>query len=401
MKSNTKTIEFIPYLNAKKANYYKNSALQYEVEGAPFKALNEWKHALEFQPNNDRFHYSIAALYRDLDQLKKAAYHFRKVIKFNPKNSDALNALASIALEEKKPQQALSYYKKALAVDPSNIVTITELSDLFNNLGRFQDALSVINRGLELYPNHRDLLVDKAIVMKIYDDSPAALSLLKQVTDRDSEDLHALYITAIIYMEMECLDFAIYYFRKALKYRYDTATVYPFITALFYRGELEEAKENLQDMLFYCPKEHQALIMLANIYIRENRMEESMELLEPLYKSDELNTASELTMLAVCYTEMAQKSGNLAFYRKAETILNKALKLEPDSLPIEILRIKTFLKRGKVDRALKRAESLLNKHPAKSELYRLLGDIYERVGNEQNAQNSRTFAALLDGSDCN
>lgn len=154
------------------------SAGEYEL------AVNEYRQALEMNPEGAGLHFQLAEMLARPNPTEEAMQHYEaalaadanntaalfglarcqhsfaikqatratldRLIELDPQNVPAYCLYGQIEQEEGQQEKALEWLQKAHAIDPNHLVTNKNLSLVFNRLGRFEEAKVAERRSQEL-----------------------------------------------------------------------------------------------------------------------------------------------------------------------------------------------------------------------------------------------------------
>lgn len=90
----------------------------YEALQDPFRALDEYRRALSFRPNDGRVYNNMGLNYFFIREFDKAAACFRRALKLDPRDIMALNNLAFYHIHNANYSRAEGILRRALKLDP-------------------------------------------------------------------------------------------------------------------------------------------------------------------------------------------------------------------------------------------------------------------------------------------
>ncbi|GIW22776.1 MAG: hypothetical protein KatS3mg068_1783 [Candidatus Sericytochromatia bacterium] len=85
------------------------------------KMFDEYKTALEKNPNDIKALVGLGNMYYDSGQYQKAIEYYEKAIKINPNDSNVLTDLGTCYFNTEQNQKAIKYYEKAIKNDPNHL----------------------------------------------------------------------------------------------------------------------------------------------------------------------------------------------------------------------------------------------------------------------------------------
>jgi Tfp pilus assembly protein PilF len=104
----------------KPALAYTNIGVAYLKKGALSQALEELRHALEYQPDVPETYYNLGLVYAALGQHDKAIRAFREAIRYRPSYVDAHASLGTALLEAGRKDEARLAFERVIALAPDS-----------------------------------------------------------------------------------------------------------------------------------------------------------------------------------------------------------------------------------------------------------------------------------------
>ena len=120
---------------------------------------------IELDPNNDRYLFSLGALYDQNGEKKRSITALRRAIELNSQNAEALNYLGySYADQGIHLDEALELIQQAITLEPNNAYYIDSLGWAYFKLSKPEEALLQLSKAVKLEPNDAVILEHLAIV---------------------------------------------------------------------------------------------------------------------------------------------------------------------------------------------------------------------------------------------
>ena len=114
-------------------------------------AIDLAKQMVALQPHNDKYHFTLGALYDEDKQKKLSADEMRKAIAINPSNAPALNYLGySYAEDGTNLGEAEKLIKRALVIEPEDGFYVDSLGWVYYQKGEYQKAVDQLERAVNL-----------------------------------------------------------------------------------------------------------------------------------------------------------------------------------------------------------------------------------------------------------
>jgi len=124
--------------------------------GRPDRAIELFREAIAFAPDDAQAWYNLAAAFQEAGDLPHAAEAVREALRRDAGSADAHNVLGIIDSAEGKPALALEEFQKAVAIDPRNARIHNNIGNASRALRRDDQAEAAFRRAIELAPNYPD-----------------------------------------------------------------------------------------------------------------------------------------------------------------------------------------------------------------------------------------------------
>lgn len=138
--------------------YYKNNQL--------YKALSEYKKALQIDPLNFQVHNNIGMVYKDLGRLTEAITHYQKALSISPTYEKAHHNLGVAYYFKDDFEKAILEFKQAIDYDPMNPETYNNLGLIYRKLKDLYGAKKTFRKGLTINPDYAPTHYNLAITLE-------------------------------------------------------------------------------------------------------------------------------------------------------------------------------------------------------------------------------------------
>jgi tetratricopeptide (TPR) repeat protein len=115
---------------SKPALAYTNMGLAYFKKGSPAQAIEQFRLALEYQPNLPEAHYNLGLVYAQLGEHNKAIRALREAIRYRPSYVEAHASLGAALLETGRQEEARLAFERVIALAPDSEMAVTSRKQL-------------------------------------------------------------------------------------------------------------------------------------------------------------------------------------------------------------------------------------------------------------------------------
>ena len=134
--------------------------------------------------------------YADEKDEKKAVQYYKKAVEFNPNNKEALYSLGSILRHLKRYREAIPYLKKSYN-DSNN--PDGPIADCYVNLGEYESAIPYLDKSIEKSPLWHEYVEQKAECLIGLNKNKEAIKLFDDFSNRLKSE--GLYYESIKYID--------------------------------------------------------------------------------------------------------------------------------------------------------------------------------------------------------
>ncbi|MDF1758293.1 MAG: tetratricopeptide repeat protein [Legionellaceae bacterium] len=190
-------------------------ALCYVQSGESNKAIATFLQALSLK-NDPIFHMNLGNIYKRMQNIEKAVYHYQQAIEINPKYAKAHNNLAGLYAGLGNYKQALVEYKEALHSDPSFTLAHLNLGILFFKNQQIVAAETQFNNVLSLDIDNITAQFYLGILLLGKNELDRADILFEKILLKEPEHVETLVNLGVIALKKGKDQSAIDFFTKAL-----------------------------------------------------------------------------------------------------------------------------------------------------------------------------------------
>ena len=174
---------------ASKASY--ELGVKYGVAGRFLEAVEAFRDAIIYQPDNADAHFGLGHAYFDLSQWSEAAGAFKQSVSLNPKDYEAYVYLGASYFRLGMYEQAVEAYKGAILIDRKSSEPRFNIANAFLKLRRFDPAITYYTDFLHFKPNSAAAHNGMGVAYGEAGNIKKALEAFKRALEIDSNDMHA------------------------------------------------------------------------------------------------------------------------------------------------------------------------------------------------------------------
>jgi tetratricopeptide (TPR) repeat protein len=364
------------YYHYSMAHIYEELVAMYGQSEFANKALEEYKLAIENDPDSRYLNAGMAELYAKTGRIRDAVIEAQGIIKRDPNNLEAHRLLGRIywrslgdmqagAQSQQMLKLAIEQYQEILRLDPKSVDDHLLLGRLYRTDNQMQKAESEFKAAAQIQPDSEEAVTSLAYLYNEEGDSARAAAALNAVPEaaRTAKHYSALGYT---YEQQKDFKKAVDAYRKSVDLDKDNLDALRGLAQnLLNDGQTDAALDQYRSIAEADPQDAQAQVNLAEIYRRNLKYDQALDSL-----------------------------------KKAEAIVGG------DSLEIPYKRALVYEAQGRFDDAAQLVQQLLQRTTKTSGSYSpgeksnrgvfldRLGNIYKEAGKSQLA--IETFRKLID-----
>lgn len=308
---------------------------------------------------------------REFDAAVRLA---ERILRDAPQFAPAYGMLGDAHTGMGEYEKARLAYEKALELAPDDyaVAAMNNLASLNFLEDRTDAATAGYRKVLERDPDNRTALLNLATLAVRVDDTDAARSHLQTVLDANPNDVDALVLLARAEGQGGNMGRAFELLERARAA--SPAAVEPRMTLLanyVVAGQLERAREVGRELKRIAPGAPSVLRALGNLEIAQDQPREALTLFGRWVRQQPESSDAHYHL---GFAHLAAGEIDAA---RAE--LNAALELDPDNAQARVELGRLALEDGKLDEALRHAETVQTALPGFSDGYLLAGDAHLRA----------------------
>ena len=414
------------------AYYHFSKARMLDEQGQASQAIEEYKKALELDPNNSMIFSEMAESYMRNNRVREAVDTAEKAVRANPDNVEAHKLLSQIyvqligranAQQPPSPEvinNAIREFEEIVRIDPNERQSFLMLGRLYQIKGDRIKATEIYRKFLGAEPGSEEGVTALAKLQMDAGNNKEAAALLEEfIKGRPDSDV-ALETLGQAYSDLQEYDKAAEAYRRASELDPDDLEIKKsHAQALFLADKFDEAGKLYQDLAAVEPDDGLVSLRLGQIYRRQMKYDlarknlqkaaqffpDSVEvqfnfvlldrdegLLEDalkrtsdiLKKTDRANgrySESERQNRQIFLTHQAILHGLLGNYAEADREFSELKTLAGGKDPrFDLMVIETYQKGKLLDKALQRSELALAESPDNRQLQIVRADLIAEKG---------------------
>jgi len=202
------------------------SALIAEQSGLHEDAIHNLRVAIEIDPNNFKYLYTIGDIYYSVNYFNEGIKIFEYLIKIAPDDPNGYYNLAGFYQKQKEYNKALLCYYKVLELDGDNINTIYNIGSIFFDIKNHNKAIEYFQTVIEVQPDSVDALNNLGFLCMELNDIDDAIIYLNRAILLSPDDFNVLINLGKAYEIKYYFLESIKFFDKAISLNPDHAEAY-------------------------------------------------------------------------------------------------------------------------------------------------------------------------------
>jgi tetratricopeptide (TPR) repeat protein len=325
-------VEAVPQENDKVWNAIRLGD-QYRTSGLPEKAAEEYRKALEVDPENREAYARLGYALVEAKEYEQAVKIYQRYVALAPDDCDSHSSLGFAYLQQGLTDQAIAAYEKALEVCPDDPNSYTNLGKVYAQSGSYPiEAIEAFRRSVELNPND---ITGYENLAKLYSERklyPEAIRMYEAILQRPDHAMGDRWVVwahgriAAMYRWADAYAQAIPHYRAVMESpvadeEQKTRAIRGLAISYEQTQQVALAIELYQDLIKQVPEESGYYYRLAELLSDVGRYEDSIETVKAGLKADGSCSAHGLYVMGEAY----EKLGGIANFKRAEREFKKAV----------------------------------------------------------------------------
>ncbi|HET7104928.1 MAG TPA: tetratricopeptide repeat protein, partial [Terracidiphilus sp.] len=289
------------YFHAAMANYYEEQAMSTGRPEFVSDAIEEFKNALNADPDSADLSNALADLYMRTGQMSQAEATAKGLLKTHPDNIDAHKMLGRIYLRQLGQSQnsvsssspsgnvldkTIAEYEKIVALEPKNVEDHMMLGQLYSVKHDTRKAEEQFKLAQSIEPDSEGVVLNLARLYAEADDMQHAVAVIQAVPEPDRTARMELALGAAYDQLKQTKDAIAAYKRAADLEPDDVRTLGALAQALLNDNQYEEALKAYRKLNEINPDDAGTLIHIAEIQRRMGKYQEALDTTQKALKKD-------------------------------------------------------------------------------------------------------------------
>ncbi len=381
-------------------------------------------------PEDPRPRFVLGVLYMDQGRLDEASDQYSQVLNQDPKNLGALSQLADLYVLQEKLQEGLNVYNRLLKERPDSSVAHFNVGVLYAKSRDWDSAVEHLSKAVELDSNFLEARLGLAVALELGGRLEEAKEQFLTAVNQEPVNTQLIHYLAQISYRLGDLEESARWLTRYLSFKpFEPSAQIELAYVRIEQGKWEEAASLLQrvmdpnsppegraelytamGMAYQTGRKYEAaeeayrqamwlaadedlrpVLQMVGLFQRQGRFEEAEQLLQDKFKHYPDDPAL-LNGLGFLYADWG------VHLEEAVNLLERALRQDPSNGAYLDSLGWAYFKLGRPADALKLLEQAAVRAP-EQEIYEHLGQVYLKLGKEQEALSAWKKGLQLESKD--
>ena len=325
--------------------------------------------------------YNLGFTYREMGNYDDAIEAFSSVVNENPSDVLAYNHLGAIYLEKKEYEKSIAAFKRGLQIDQNHPILNYNLARCFSKAKMYSDSIRCFENALKAKPGWVDAIKDFSNLLVKCQKSQEASDLVKHSIELYPNDTKLLSMLGNIYLDQYDYDSAEKTFKRAKKVDDQDIQILVGLSEALEKGEKpQEALETVLDALEISPDDKDLKKRYVQTLLSANQIDAAGTNVKELYSEnkEDPQVLDLYGQYLICHNEEKQ----------AEQCFKKINDVSHNYKSYLLSAADRYNQIGKTEEAEHYAKEFVAYDMRNPDGYNMLGKIYSKGGNLQQAIDS-------------
>jgi tetratricopeptide (TPR) repeat protein len=379
-------------------------------------AIREAENAIRVNPESLEAHRLLGSIFYNIvrnedsnrapaasEYLKKAIREYEKICSLDDTDTNSLVVLSLLYRYDGQGDKAVETAKRLLDKAPSSEAGLANLAQIYSEQGNTQEAINVFKKALEVNPNSPRILEQMAVAYDQVKDYPNVIESYRKAIALDEDSLELRKGLAQALLDNKQDDEAEKEFLKILEADPDEGVAY-FRLAQIYknRRDFDKALAHYNKASSILVGSLEISFNIALLYEELGKYEKAEERFQQLLKltekpggsysaSEKQNRGAFLTHAGYVSQQLEKYPQAIAYFTELKTMNGE------NAARAESYIIDTYRAAKQLDKAVAAAESAVKAHPQDKDLQLLQADLLSESG--KGTQSIERLHKMLEGSE--
>lgn len=352
----------------------------YFMRGKIAKALSAANFGLGLFPTAISLQLRRAQLFASMNKLKKAMFELRLILDVEPYNEEAHLSIASVYGQMNDVKKAVEHYRKSSEEtsegDPDDV--LFELACALGDQFRYSEAIRVLKRALNINPENDLIIHELAYNMESIESPEVIIAFFHDFLNNHPYSHQAWFYLGQTYLENGYAEKSVQAFEYCLAIDEDFKPALHCVgQAQFALGNYDKAAEALEECIVNGQSETMLQCQLGECYEQLDEMEKALTCYDIALEGDKEWVAA--------WVGKAVANDNLGNDAVALECISKAYNLEPDNEDVGLLCAEQCARQGNSSRAIAIYKHILDRSGVCVEAWLDLTDVLLRTSGTNEA----------------
>ncbi|MCU7934685.1 MAG: tetratricopeptide repeat protein [Candidatus Thiodiazotropha sp. (ex Dulcina madagascariensis)] len=331
---------------------------------------------------------ALISLLKNSDQVAIAESLLQEFSKDSPENFALRLELAKFYLNNQRKTEAFAVLSDVIRLadqTPDGLQARSLKASVLSQDGLFQEASELIDEVLAIDPKHKDALLIRAGIGLMGDDPDRGIADLRTLLKEDSGYVKAHRLKARAHLKKGEVELARQSLENAIQVQPEEATAnFELVELLIQTGELDDAVVVLEKMRRFFPEDLKVLRGVALVHEKLKQWNKLAEI------ADVIVSKHQQSPLGYYYRGVSLQQRGRVMDSVSDFVM--ALERKPDSIEALVALAKSYYAMNKPDDALRRIEAVIDANPDHYQAVNLMGEVHFSQQRLQAAENAFNLA---------
>lgn len=357
------------------------------------KSRKYFEKALSLNGNQPVVYSNYANLLASLGEYKKASSRYEKSLRLAPNNLDALYNYSAMLNQTGNYKKAIEKIKKAIAINPTVANFYSLLGRSYGNLEQYTDALNTYDKALKINPQDFFSQHNKGVTFRKIQHPQKAIECYLKIYEQGKNVPEFLFNLGCAYYDLGDETQTEQLLKNAIELKPDYVEAHEALNKFYWENsQHDKFLKSYKNGIAIEQNSPSLRYSYAAHLIMAQREDDAQQVLE-----DSLKHFGRTPTFSHALAVLIGKKGH---YDKALSLIDYAIKREPENTQYRIDMANVLIRQGDYNHALKHIETASRIAPLNQEIWAYKGTCWRLLGDEReqwlNNYDSFIQAKILD-----